>query len=154
VLGLRPIGIPQGLLAARRILTAAGFRLALLVPVAAAPTPSPASPLTLLLAVLAPRLLGMGRWPRFGLRLIPLRVLALLLRMFLTARFLALLLGAVTSAVTLPLRRLPLPLPLAALLHRPLVPLVATTARAVRSNRTRGIRHGRFLGGLALEPAD
>jgi hypothetical protein len=50
-------------LAARGILTAAGLRLALLVPIAAAPAPSPASPLTLLLAVLAPRLLGMGRWP-------------------------------------------------------------------------------------------
>ena len=158
------------MLAACRGLSA-GFRLALLVAVAAPPAPSPAPPLTLLLALLAARLLGMGRRTRFALSLIALRVLALLLRTFLMARFLAplllaLLLGTVTPAFPLPLRRLRLLLPLAlcALLWRALFPLAAraltvaafmtASARAVRSHRTRAIRHGRFLGGRALEPAE
>ena len=121
--------------------------------------------------MLATRLLGLGRWPRLGLRLIAGWVLALLLRMFLTARFLApllltLLLGAITAAFALRMRRLRLLLPraLSALLRRPLLPLAAgtltvtafmtSTARAVRRRRTCCIRHGRFLGGLAFEPAE
>ena len=75
-------------------------------------------------------------------------MLLLLLRMILTARFLAplllaLLLGTVTTTVALPMRRLLLPLALAAMLHRPLFPLAArafavgalgtTTARAMGS---------------------
>jgi len=102
-LGLLPVRLPIGLLAARGHGAAAGLLRALFVAVAP-PAPSPATPLPLLLAVLAPGLLGMGRRPRFGLCLIAMWMLALLLRMvgagpLLPALLVALLVAAETAAI-------------------------------------------------------
>jgi hypothetical protein len=91
------------LLCMRRGSSASGALLALIVAVAA-PAPAPASAFPLLLALFAPRVLGIRRGPRIGLGLVATRVLALLLRMFVAGGFrapvlMALLLAAGTAAV-------------------------------------------------------
>lgn len=102
--GLRPDRLPLSLLLClRRGSSASGTLLALIVAVAA-PAPAPAAALPLLLALLAPRVLGVRRGPGIGLGQIATRLLALLLGMFVAGRFrapvlMALLLASGAAAV-------------------------------------------------------
>lgn len=152
MLGLRPLRLTFYLLWA----AGGGATGLLLVPLKAVttPAPSPAAPLALLLTLLAPRLLRLGRRAPFALSLFALRMRALLLPLFVAGRFLtpllvALLLAALAAAVPLAmLLRRALTLP--ALLHRPvfalttrafaLAAIVTTVARAVGGRWPRNFR--------------
>lgn len=146
MLGLRPLRLTFCLLWAARCGTT-GLRAPLKA--VTTPAPSPAASLALLLTLLAPRLLRLGRRAPFALSLFALRMRALLLPLFVAGRFLtallvALLLAALAAAVPLAmLLRRALTLP--ALLHRPVLALttrafalaaiVTTVARAVGGGR-------------------